>query len=274
MESGQAYAAEPPAEPPKRDADWPLWFPLAALGAGLAAGLLVFGVVQGVLDSAGVNAKAGSPVSNIVSTTVVDLSVVAACFAIAAMAVPPRPWQFGLRRAPLGRVLGAALAGAVVFIAWEAAYQGLFHPRNPQRVVQDLGADLSTTALIVGAIVVVGLAPVCEELFFRGFLYRALRLRLGIWVAALLDGIGFGLVHGSLVLVPVLGALGLIFCLVYEYTGTVFATIAMHAANNTVAYGATAKHGWPPALAVGGVVMIGCLVGARVLAPAPRSLPG
>lgn len=281
MEAGRTYVPDPPSGPPPpppprpagRYPDWPLWFPLAGLASGLAAAALVLGVVQGALNSAGANARTDSPGFNILGTALIDLFVVAACVIVAALSARPRLWQFGLRRSPLARAAGTVAGGAVVFIAFEGAYQAIVHPHNPQKVVQDIGANLSTTLLILGAVVVVGLAPVCEELFFRGFLYRALRLRMGMWLAALVDGAVFGLVHGYLIIVPVLAFLGFVFCIVYEYTGSIFPTIAMHSLNNLVAYGTTAKHGWPPALAVGGLVLLGCLLIPQLLEPSPEPLP-
>ncbi|MCW3018185.1 MAG: hypothetical protein JWN10_493 [Solirubrobacterales bacterium] len=39
------------------------------------------------------------------------------------------------------------------------------------------------------------IAPVVEEIFFRGLLYRALRNRLAVIPAAAIDGVIFGLGH-------------------------------------------------------------------------------
>jgi hypothetical protein len=42
----------------------------------------------------------------------------------------------------------------------------------------------------------VTLAPLIEELFFRGFLYPVLARRLGVVLAIILTAAGFGLIHG------------------------------------------------------------------------------
>ena len=39
------------------------------------------------------------------------------------------------------------------------------------------------------------IAPIGEELFFRGVLFRSLRDRHGFWVGAVGSAIGFGLIH-------------------------------------------------------------------------------
>ena len=58
--------------------------------------------------------------------------------------------------------------------------------------------------------------------------------------------------------------LGFIFCLVYERTGTLFATIGLHALNNTIAYG-VGTHRWAVAGSVGGTMLMACLVLPLVL---------
>ena len=92
-------------------------------------------------------------------------------------------------------------------------------------------------------------------------------------VAAVIDGVLFGLVHGVNVVLPVLIFLGIVLCWVFERTGTLFATIAIHALNNTIAYGASTDHGWAAAVPVGVTVLAACAALADLLphrrAPAP-----
>ena len=82
-------------------------------------------------------------------------------------------------------------------------------------------------------------APVTEEFFFRAFFYRALRTRLRVWSAALIDGVVFGSLHfeslDAAMILPVIAIFGVGLCLVYERTGSLFAVIAIHAAFNTFA---------------------------------------
>jgi membrane protease YdiL (CAAX protease family) len=74
-------------------------------------------------------------------------------------------------------------------------------------------------------------APVVEEIFFRGLLYRSLRNRLSVLPAALIAGVMFGLVHITsypLDTLPVKAAFGVIACLLYERTGSLLPGIALH----------------------------------------------
>jgi len=89
--------------------------------------------------------------------------------------------------------------------------------------------------LIVGIIVVVA-APVCEEIFFRGYLYPAMRGRFGLWGAALLNGLLFSVVHFSVFGLIGRTMAGVVFCFLYEYNDNLWSPIIAHAINNFVAF--------------------------------------
>ena len=241
---------------------WPLWLPVAAIGCGASFGFLVLSVIAGIAHST------KSPGITVAGTVIVDVSVVVASVLLAGIVTTPRPAQFGLRGAPLKFAAQMAGLGALAYFLFSLLYGAIVHPNNPQRVVEDLGADTNKLLLVLGALVVIVVAPVCEEIFFRGILFTVLRQRMPFWPAAVIDGVLFGFVHGSLVIVPVLAALGIMFCYVYERTGSIFPTIALHALNNTIAYGD--RTDWGVALAVGAVMVAACGYG---LARAPRRDP-
>jgi membrane protease YdiL (CAAX protease family) len=266
-------SAQPPPPSPPAPAGfprWPLWLPLAGLAAGLAFGLLTLSIVSAALTAGGVKADGNSPGITAAGTVLVDVSVVVASLLLAGLVARPRPWQLGLRGAPLTFTAQVAGIGALAYILFGFVYQAVVHEKSQQKVVENLGADRNTLLLVVGAVVVIAVAPVCEELFFRGVLFRVLRMRMSFWVAGIVDGIIFGLVHGDLVVAPVLAFLGLVFCYVYERTGTLYATIALHALNNSISYGVVTKNGWAPALTVGALVIGGCIMG---ILRAPRAVP-
>jgi uncharacterized protein len=117
-------------------------------------------------------------------------------------------------------------------------------------------------------------APVAEELFFRAFFYRALRTRLPVWSAALIDGLVFGSLHfqglDSAIILPVIAVFGVGQCLVYERTGSLFAVIAIHAAFNTVAMLSIAPL---PAILIGVSVILGCLLAPLKVGRGPSPVP-
>ncbi len=89
-----------------------------------------------------------------------------------------------------------------------------------------------SVGLAILTLVIVG--PVVEEIVFRGLLFGALASRLGIVASAVITALLFGIVHGDLVLLPSLVALGLIAALAYAATGNLWVPIALHALNNSL----------------------------------------
>ena len=116
------------------------------------------------------------------------------------------------------------------------------HPtlKAPEQLPSGLtGGD----AVLIGVLVLV-LAPVAEETFFRGFLFRAIRERHGFWYAGATSAVVFGLVHWSpdssglsnLVLVIPLAFVGLGLAYVYERRRNLLVNIAAHATFNAVGF--------------------------------------
>ena len=250
----------PPPNPPERPEGvspwprWPVWFaPLGFFGGFLVGLILVipFGVVAGVAEGE------TSPTLTVISVFIVDAALIATAVFLASRISRPRLWHFGLVRTRFWPAVGWGALTMFCFYVFTGAYSSLLGTDAEQTVAEDLGADESTLALVVGAFVAVGLAPIAEEFFFRGFFYRALRNRLTVWVAALIDGVVFGVVHytgpDTLELLPVLAVLGFAFCLLYERTKSLYPCIALHAFNNTIAYSAATEEygGWAAAVPVG-----------------------
>src|SRR5881275_2830434 len=114
---------------------WPLWLPVAAIGCGASFGFLVLSVIAGIAHST------KSPGITVAGTVIVDVSVVVAAVLFAGVVTPPRPGQFGLRGAPLKFTAQIAGLGALAYFLFSVLYGAIVHPHNPQRVVEDLGAD-------------------------------------------------------------------------------------------------------------------------------------
>lgn len=87
------------------------------------------------------------------------------------------------------------------------------------------------------------IAPIAEEIMFRGFLYRLLRKRLPTWAAVPISAAFFAVLHGIPPLIPMLFFLGVVFALVVEHTRSLYCSIILHAVQNSVAllalFGAT-----------------------------------
>jgi phosphoglycolate phosphatase-like HAD superfamily hydrolase/membrane protease YdiL (CAAX protease family) len=79
------------------------------------------------------------------------------------------------------------------------------------------------------------IGPACEELIFRGLVYRRIRDFLGVWWAVLLSAVFFGVYHQNLTQGVFAFFFGIVLAAVYEHYGTIWAAIAAHAANNLYA---------------------------------------
>ncbi len=97
--------------------------------------------------------------------------------------------------------------------------------------------------LVGGAIV----APLVEEIFFRGFVFAGLRQRYGWQKAALISSALFALVHLQLAALIPIFILGCIFAYLYQRSGSIWPAVLMHIASNALALGAAfliAETGW------------------------------
>lgn len=71
-------------------------------------------------------------------------------------------------------------------------------------------------------------APFCEELLFRGFLYPVAKKFTGPWLAAFSSALFFAAAHGNLAALLPLFIFGGLLVLLYEKTGSIWAPIAVH----------------------------------------------
>jgi hypothetical protein len=139
--------------------------------------------------------------------------------------------DLGIRATKGPRSIGLVIAALITYGGAIALWAVTLEPHE---TYQKLSAapHPSTINAVLAVIALSASAPIVEEIFFRGLLYRSLRNRLPIIPAALIAGCLFGLVHITsypLVTLPVKAAFGVIACLLYERTGSLLPGIALHA---------------------------------------------
>jgi len=88
---------------------------------------------------------------------------------------------------------------------------------------------------LLGLLLMAVLAPIVEEIIFRGLLYRMLRERWGVWISVLVSAAFFSLVHHGLLLSPQLIG-GIIFALAYEWSRSLWVAIVLHMGANAAVY--------------------------------------
>jgi membrane protease YdiL (CAAX protease family) len=220
----------------------PVWAPFAVFLAAIIGTQIVAALVFGL----GVDPN--DDTAQIALTIVLDGLLVALSVAIVwRMSGRPSPGQFALRPAPLLRSIGWILGSYVAVTAASSVLITLFGNPPDQDIVTSLKGESSVPLLVGFALMTCVLAPLAEEFFFRGFLFRALAEKMHVAWAALIGGAIFGLVHwpgGSLEGVIVLSALGVMLCLMVYYTASLVPGIIMHASFNSLAFGATKELPW------------------------------
>jgi membrane protease YdiL (CAAX protease family) len=141
------------------------------------------------------------------------------------------PQDLGLRLTRGPRSIGLVVLALVAYAAVTALWALTLVPHSTARTLSGNPTNPSTANVVLTVVAISACAPIVEEVFFRGLLYRSLRNRIAVIPAALIAGCLFGLVHITsypLVTLPVKAAFGVIACLLYERTGSLLPGIALH----------------------------------------------
>jgi membrane protease YdiL (CAAX protease family) len=285
-----ALELTPQAGPPQRRGwergpwtDWPAWTAPAALASAFVmavVGGLIVDIPAGILGAHITSSHVPGGVE-IAGTVVQDCAFVLAAVIFAQVGGRvARAWQFGLRPPQLTprRAVLAVLCTLALFYLFSLLWGIVVHVHEKEKLLESLGANEGTALLLLSAALTCVLAPVCEEFLFRGYFFQALSNWRGTWPAAVITGIVFGAVHaGSAPVVDLipLGFLGFSLCVLYRYSGSLYLCIAVHAVNNSIAFGSLESWNlWQyaalMAAAGGAIVLLGvALTRLGVIAPEP-----
>ncbi|GAC1472479.1 MAG: hypothetical protein PVSMB5_22240 [Ktedonobacteraceae bacterium] len=146
-------------------------------------------------------------------------------------------WQLsGFRGFNLLRALPWIILLFLSFLLANTLYQLListFHlhlQTNDQRLLEEgRVAPLTTYATLFAAVVV---APFCEEVFFRSFVFMGLLNEMPLGIAIVLSSLIFGVAHGDPGSFPVLFCIGLALAFMRWYTRSIWAGFILHVMNN------------------------------------------
>lgn len=149
--------------------------------------------------------------------------------------------SIGLRPVPLRHLLawgfGLALVGRFIAAVWGILLQ-LFDVElpgadiDPTRVFGDGAAGIILTVLL-GVI----LAPIVEEVVFRGVLLPALSSRLGRWAGTALSSAAFAAVHLYAFSIPPIFVLAVLLAVSFIRTRSLWVPIVAHALFNGIGIG-------------------------------------
>lgn len=263
---------------------WALPVAFAAIVAGGIASVIAIAIRNALTTppvhapgNVGVALHGIPPVITLAGTLAQDLALVAGAVFVAANALRGRVTgaHLGLRGvARPWRAAGLVAGGYVLFLVLSAAWTAGLGITAHENIAVELGTGDSAAALIGAAFLTCVVAPVCEELFFRGFLFGALR-RHGVVVATLITGLAFGAAHvasAPIAFIVPLAALGMILCLIYERTRSLYPCMALHALNNSIAFGVGDGRGWlVPVCLAGAAACVALLARAAGPGVQPRT---
>lgn len=242
----EAHPPAPDGLPPLRV---PVWTPFATLLAVFVA-VLVLSLVAGIFVGVGGGDLTADDTALSLVLNAAQF-IVMAVFAFGAVQLlsgrRPGAASFGLRpTAPLRALGWTSLAYAGFWVV--AVVVGLIAGEpEEQQFVREI-RDEDSLALLVGfGVLSCLLAPVAEELFFRGFMFRAIAERVHwLWAAVVTGGV-FGVVHAAgspAISLVLLGAFGIALCLLFWFTRSVIPCMMLHAFNNAVSFGLTKGLPW------------------------------
>jgi membrane protease YdiL (CAAX protease family) len=254
---------------------WPVWFGAAGyavgVGAGIVSALMLMPALAVTTWGFGVDTDDSLPVVELLATLFQDLGWVIAAIVLAGLVCRPRAWHFGFSRPRLGPAVGWSLVAILAYVALTLAYTLILQPDSGDPI--QTGDRYGT--LIGSCVIIIVVAPLTEEIFFRGFLYRILRGRMGLWPALVINGALFGAIHltsGGPLAVALIAPLGFLLCLIYERSGSLYPCIALHALNNALVSAAEFERVTGIALLMGAGMLLLCLIGALSMrgSAAPR----
>ena len=165
---------------------------------------------------------------------IVQYGIMLGILLLIARGLPVRE-MFALRRpASWPRALGLAAGALVAIWVASAAFAPFLDANEEQGLVPKDWDSSRAGAFVAFFLVVTLLAPVVEELTYRGIGF-ALLAPYGTGVAILTTGVLFGAAHGLIVALPVLTIFGIVVGWLRARTNSVYPSMLLHAIFNGTA---------------------------------------
>jgi membrane protease YdiL (CAAX protease family) len=138
-----------------------------------------------------------------------------------------------LPKALLYGVVGFVVAFSLAYIAGYPIEQHFGVDPTQQALSQSATVSGLLPLVILSGVII---APIAEEIVFRGYLYKAFRDRFKPWYATIMSAALFSAVHLEPLAAVQLFVIGVVLAYVYEKTDNLMAPIALHVLNNAVAF--------------------------------------
>lgn len=194
--------------------------------------------------------KVGVPLGNI-NPSLFQVIAGGVIYALSLLIVIGAPWlikrsrtsreELGVHRLPTWMDIVWVPAGAVSYLILTAIITALamaFLTFINYDQAQDTGFSgmNAQSEYIMAFIMLVVIAPVAEELLFRGYLFGKLRKYAPLWVSILITSLLFALVHFAWNVGLDVFALSIVLCLLRVVSGSLWPSIMLHMLKNSIAF--------------------------------------
>ena len=209
--------------PGRRVSPW--WMLLPAI-------LFVLNFVGGLADGGASRSNTVYDIPTMVASGAIEAALAGYAVLAAGFSGGPVGETLAVRRVPLRRALSVAGAGLAVILASEAILDPIFNGGDQQGIEPTHSPQTSHqwVAVAVAAAMLVVVAPVAEELVFRGLGFAAFG-PVAVPVTSLL----FAVAHGLPSLVVEVAVAGLVLAEIRRRTGSVLPGMGVHMAFNGLA---------------------------------------
>jgi membrane protease YdiL (CAAX protease family) len=143
------------------------------------------------------------------------------------------------RKTTLLKILTGIFAGSIIVLfgfLYDLVFRSLlgFQPdaSGIWNETKSLNAEARTLIMFLGIII----APICEEIFFRGGIFKSFAQKGYVIFGVLFSSLIFATVHFDILSFPVYFVFGVILALTYLKTNFLVSSIIAHAINNAVAF--------------------------------------
>jgi membrane protease YdiL (CAAX protease family) len=139
-----------------------------------------------------------------------------------------KQWWLSFAIAPSAVFFMWITMGLLAFSGWNGWLERTLDIESMQESVKLLQEAKDPLVVALMAIAAVIVAPIAEEVVFRGYLYPASKHFCGPVGGILFSSLVFAAAHGNVVALAPLFLLAVLLCLIYEFTGSIWASISVH----------------------------------------------
>ncbi len=141
---------------------------------------------------------------------------------------------FSIYRIPWGAMILTAISGGCTALVTACAMELLPIPESLWQSYGEASSHLTEGNSLIAFAATAIVAPITEELIFRGVIYRQVRSVLPKAAAVIIATIVFSILHGSVLWIIYAFAVGCVMALVFDMFNSVIASIAFHMSFNIV----------------------------------------